>query len=205
MARKYGSKVSEEDLLNEILLDKVFFDESEGGVTFSGGEPLMQYKELISILKLSGEKGIHRAVDTSGHASAKVISEVAEHTDLFLYDLKNMDASTHEKFTGLDNRTILENADRLLDMGKEVIFRIPLVPGVNDTGDELKLYTQFFEERTDRFKEVHILPYHKIGSDKYRRLDMEYPLGNHLEPTKEQVNIVKQKFETSGVKVTIGG
>lgn len=205
MARKYGSKVDVKELMVEILQDKVFFDESEGGVTFSGGEPLMQHKDLIDILKLCGENGLHRTIDTSGYASEKVISEVAEHSDLFLYDLKNMDPSKHKEFTGVDNCVILENADTLLNLGKEVIFRVPLVPGINDSEEELKSYVKFFEKRADRVKEVHILPYHKIGSDKYRRLDMEYRLGSLLEPSKEQINFVKKEFETSGIQVTIGG
>jgi pyruvate formate lyase activating enzyme len=205
MAREYGSEVSDEDILTEILQDKVFYDESGGGVTFSGGEPLMQHKALIKLLEIAGEKGIHRTVDTSGYASEKVISEVAEHTDLFLYDLKNMDPNKHKDYTGVDNRKILENADSLLEMGKEVIFRVPLIPGINDGEEELMAYTHFFEKRADKFKEVHILPYHKTGSDKYRRLDLEYALRELMEPTQEQVNIVKQKFETTGLKVIIGG
>ncbi len=205
MARMYGTEITEEDLMQEIIRDKVFFEESGGGVTFSGGEPLLQYQELLSLLKLSGENNIHRAVDTSGYASEKVMREVALHTDLFLYDLKNMDPVKHKKFTGVDNERILKNADILLDMGKEVIFRVPLIPGINDAEKELKAYLHFFEKRADKFKEVHILPYHKIGSDKYRRLDLEYSLGDLMEPGKEHLNMIKQKFESAGIKVSIGG
>lgn len=205
MSRKYGTEIGEEELLSEILQDKVFFEESNGGVTFSGGEPLLQHKELLSILQLCGEKGIHRALDTTGYASATVLSEIAGHTDLFLYDLKNMNPELHNKHTGVDNKRILENADILLNMGKEVIFRVPLVPGINDSEEELNAYVRFFAERTEKFREVHILPYHKIGSDKYRRLEMDYPLGSILEPSQEQINLVKKKFETTGIEVNIGG
>ncbi len=205
MTRKYGSLIKEEDLMVEILQDKLFFEESSGGVTFSGGEPLMQYKQLISMLKLSGKNNIHRAVDTSGYASEKLISEVAGHTDLFLYDLKTMDPEMHKRSTGVDNSQILKNADVLLDMGKEVIFRIPIIPGINDSEKELDAYLRFFEKRIEKFKEVHILPYHKIGSDKYSRLNLEYPLGPIAEPKQEHIELIKQKFSISGIEVSIGG
>ncbi len=116
-----------------------------------------------------------------------------------------MDPDKHKEYTGVDNRKILENADSLLDLGKEVIFRVPLIPGINDGEEELKAYTHFFMERAEKLKEVHILPYHKIGSDKYRRLDKEYSLEKLMEPTLEQVNVIKEKFETTGIKVIIGG
>ena len=111
MTRVYGKKVEQEILIKELLNDRVFYEESGGGVTFSGGEPLSQHKELINLLKALGEIGIHRAVDTSGYAAPEIISEVAVHTDLFLYDLKLMDPEMHMKYTGVDNRLILKNAD----------------------------------------------------------------------------------------------
>ncbi len=205
MIRKYGYEIDDKVLMQELLQDEFFYEESGGGVTFSGGEPLMQHKQLLSMLKLAGKNGIHRAVDTSGFASEKNISEVAEHTDLFLYDLKNMDSDLHKKFTGVENSQILKNADLLLDLGKEVIFRIPLIPGINDSEKELDAFLHFFQKRTEKFREIHLLPYHKIGSDKYSRLNLEYPMGPIAEPTQEILTYVKQKFSISGIEVSIGG
>jgi pyruvate formate lyase activating enzyme len=205
MTRIYGKKVTHAVLLEEILKDKVFFQESGGGVTFSGGEPLMQSGELIKLLEATGREGVHRAVDTSGYAETEELMNVAEHTDLFLYDLKLMDPLRHKEYTGVDNRLILENADRLLQRGAEVIFRIPVVPGINDTEQELAAFLSFFRQREGQFREVHLLPYHKTGTHKYRRLDMEYDFGDLETPPDEKMQLLREQIESAGVQVTIGG
>lgn len=205
MARIYGKKVLHEALLEEILKDKVFFRESGGGVTFSGGEPLMQYRALLELLKDTGREGLHRAVDTSGYASKELLMRVAEHTDLFLYDLKIMDPGKHLEYTGVDNRLILGNADRLLEAGAEVIFRIPVIPGVNDTEKEISAFLDFFRKREGTFHEVHLLPYHKIGTGKYKRIDLEYQLNGMEAPREERMQHIKKEIEHLGLQVTIGG
>lgn len=205
MARKYGKQVDNFILVEELLKDRIFYEESGGGVTFSGGEPLMQHEVLTDLLKVLGDQGIHRAVDTSGHAAWEHLSAVAEQTDLFLYDLKLMDSDLHKKYTGFGNRLILDNAIRLLDMQKEVIFRVPVIPGINDTASEIAAMIAFLSEKRGRFNELHLLPYHRIGSDKYRRMNRDYLLKGVGSPNQEEMDKLKAKFETIGVKVTIGG
>lgn len=205
MNRVYGKKASVEEVLEEVLNDKVFYDESGGGVTFSGGEPLMQHEDLIELLKALGTLGIHRTVDTAGVSSPKIIEMVAEHTDLFLYDLKIMDPYMHKKYIGVDNLQILKNADLLLEKGSKVIFRIPLIPGVNDSDEELNSFLEFLSARKGKFSEVHLLPYHKIGSQKYNRMAMKYLLEELQEPSESYIEELKEIIEASGATVSIGG
>ena len=132
--KRSAAKLTARELLGEIQKDIPFYDTSGGGVTFSGGEPLLQAEFLIEVLKLCGDEHIHRAVDTSGYASYEILMAVAGHSDLFLYDLKMMDPAKHEKFTGVSNRLILDNLVRLARERIDLIIRIPLIPGVNDDG-----------------------------------------------------------------------
>jgi pyruvate formate lyase activating enzyme len=205
MTRIYGKKVTHTALMAEILKDKVFFMESGGGVTFSGGEPLMQSGALIELLEAAGREGLHRAVDTSGYADPETLLQVAEHTDLFLYDLKLMDPEMHKAYTGVDNRLILANADRLLQRGAGVVFRIPVVPGINDTTQEMAAFLSFFRQREGQFREVHLLPYHKTGSHKYRRLEKEYEFGDLETPGDARMQLLREQIESAGVQVTVGG
>ena len=205
MTRIYGKKVTHAALMEEILKDKVFYLESGGGVTFSGGEPLMQPGALIELLEAAGREGLHRAIDTSGYAVTEKLMNVAEHTDLFLYDLKLMDPEKHKVYTGVDNHLILSNADRLLQRGAEVIFRIPVVPGINDTDQEMKAFLSFFRQREGQFREVHLLPYHNTGSHKYRRLEKEYDFGDLETPGDDWMQLFREQIESTGPQVTIGG
>lgn len=203
--RIHGKEVTVEALLNEILRDRLFFEESGGGVTFSGGEPLLQFRDLVRLLEALGDHGIHRAVDTSGHAPWEHLETVADLSDLVLFDLKMMDAAMHKKYTGVDNTLILENADRMLDKGYNMIFRIPVIPGINDTGKEVDRFLQFLHDRKGAFTELHLLPFHRIGSHKYRRLEREYSFSDLEEPSDDSMQQLKLKFRSVGVEVTIGG
>ncbi|MFC2089306.1 glycyl-radical enzyme activating protein [Bacteroidota bacterium] len=205
MKRVYGKEISNEEVLVEMLKDQAFYDKSGGGVTFSGGEPLFQHKSLIHLLIALGKEGIHRAVDTSGYTSREIVLEAAEHTELFLYDLKIMDADLHKRFTGIDNRVILENAELLMERGAELIIRIPVIPGINDTEQELAAFTDFLSTRSNHIRQIDLLPYHSIGSDKYRRMDKEYELEELTEPTALWMEHLKGQMKTTGVPVSIGG
>lgn len=202
VTRVYGRKVGAGRLMDELLRDKVFFDSSGGGITFSGGEPLMQYQALLQMLSVAGAAGVHRAVDTSGFADEYVLMQVAEHTDLFLYDLKLMDPERHLEYTGVDNALILENADRLLNYDADVIFRIPVIPGVNDTEEEQLAFAKFLQQRQGLFSEVHLLPYHRTAVDKYRRLGKEYTMDALKTPPEEALQQFKGRLEEAGCKVS---
>ena len=126
------TELSTEEVINEIVKDLVFYDQSGGGVTFSGGEPLLQYEFLTSILQFCKKQNIHVAIDTCGFASPEIIDMISQYTDLFLYDIKIPDSRKHEEFTGVPNEIIHHNLQRLVELGKEVIVRVPLIPCVND-------------------------------------------------------------------------
>jgi pyruvate formate lyase activating enzyme len=203
--KTYGREIGHDALIHEILKDRLFFEESEGGVTLSGGEPLMQFDALLRLLEELGTHGIHRAVDTSGYAPAGQLMAVAAHTDLFLYDLKLMDPDRYRELTGVDNLLILQNADMLLDQAAELLFRVPLVPGVNDREEEIAALLEFLSARKGRFSGVSLLPYHRTGMDKYRRLEREYTLNDTEVPAEEFINALKEKIEAEGIAVNVGG
>ncbi len=203
--KTYGERLDLEKVMDTVLRDLHFYEESGGGITFSGGEPLMQYDALLSLLKMCKERGMHTAVDTSGFGKQDHFEKIAEYTDLFLYDLKNIDTDLHREFTGVDNKLILSNADFLLDRGARVIFRIPVIPGVNTPEDEMQRLFSFVEERKEKLEEVHLLPYHRIAESKYARLKMKKQLGQVEEPDASFMEELRKRFETTGLKVSIGG
>ena len=203
--KRYGKRINTRDLVTEILKDKAFFQESGGGATFSGGEPLMQPEPLVRILRELKSHDVHRTVDTSGHAERSVLEEVATETDLFLFDLKAMDSHLHEKFTGVPNELILENAEFLLEKGARLIFRIPLIPGVNDHSIELEAYRQYLSSRKDRVEAIHLLPYHRTGSHKYTRIDAEQQFYNVEESDSNTIDEIKDNYTLTGIPVVVGG
>lgn len=203
--KTYGADMDVDELLQAVLRDRVFYEESGGGVTFSGGEPLMQTEALLPLLSACKKEGLHITLDTSGQASREDFDRVLKHVDLFLYDLKNMDAGLHRKHTGVDNLRILENADFLLERGASLTFRIPVVPGVNTSDGEREALRIFLEERAAHLEEIHLLPYHRIADHKYRMLGMEPPSREIVEPGEDSLEDWKDYFGQTGLKVCIGG
>jgi len=199
-----GRKVNVDEVMDEIRKDVIFYDDSAGGVTFSGGEPLVQPEFLSSLLKACKREGIHTAVDTSGHVESKFISNIIEDTDLFLYDLKIMDNDEHRKYAGTSNKKVHNNFKLIVDAGKKVYIRIPVIPGITDTEENIKSMIKYIKS-FNSIKEINLLPYHKIGSHKYHRLGMKYKMDGVEKPSKEQMNRVQRQFEKSGYIVTIGG
>ena len=199
-----GRKVTAVELLVEIQKDIPFYDTSGGGVTFSGGEPLMQAEFLIELLGLCGGEQIHRAVDTSGYASPEILTAVAAHTDLFLYDLKMMDSAKHEKYTGVSNRLILDNLELLARRGVGLMIRLPLIPGVNDDADNLD-QTGAFLNRLPGIKKVDVLPYHDFQKNKYIRFGMDYGGMDTTMPSREMLSRARKHLESFGLEVAIGG
>lgn len=198
-----GTDMTPAEVLAEIEKDRIFYQESAGGVTFSGGEPLLQLEFLKEILRLCQEKDISTAVDTSGSCSWEALAEILEQVDLFLYDLKFIDSQKHKKYTGVDNSLLLDNLKELMEQGARVEVRFPLVPGINDSREDLLLLA-------DRLKELDhsrltVLPYHRTGIDKYRKLDREYRLAGLNEP---DLSYLEEKLEIlrgEGITVKIEG
>ena len=181
-----GRVASVPELLKEIERDVIFYDQSGGGVTLTGGEPLMQPRFSIELLRACQEHGIHTVLDTSGYAAWTVVEQAACHTNLFLYDLKLMDDARHRQFTGVSNRLILSNLQRLSTGGAHVIVRLPLIPGVNDNEHNLHLTRQFLAG-LPHLVGVEVLPYHDIAAAKYSALDLAYRLPDLPSPSAERV------------------
>ena len=199
-----GYKISVSELLREIENDVMFFEESNGGVTFSGGEPFMQFDFLMSLLKKCKSHDIHTCVDTTGFVKEEKILKVSGFTDLFLFDLKLMDNELHKKYTGVPNDIILSNLKKLDSIGSDIWIRYPMIPGIND--DESNIFRMLdFLSKLKKKPQINILPYHKIGSSKYKRFGIPYKMNGIREPEEQEVENVKILFENAGYKVVIGG
>lgn len=201
----YGERMEVDRLVETLLRDSHFYEESGGGVTFSGGEPLMQTESLVRLLEACKIHGLHTTVDTSGYANWEQFERIISLTDLFLFDMKNMDPKLHREYTGVDNGPILSNADKLLERGARIIFRIPVVPGINTSTSEVAGMISFLKERADKMTEVHLLPYHRIAENKYRRLNLEQGLSDVREPDEHMMRQLKEEFKHTGLEVIIGG
>lgn len=199
-----GRKVSSDYVMDIIKKDIPFYEESGGGVTFSGGEPMLQPGFLLELLKACGRERIHRTVDTAGHVDTATLMRVAEETDLFLFDLKMMDAERHRQYTGSSNRLILNNLKCLSRNGAAITVRIPLIPGVNDDDQNIDL-TGMFLRVLPEIQNVHILPYHDFQKDKYARFHTDYPAGDISLPSQEKLAAVKKRLEDFELIVDIGG
>ena len=201
---KIGSKMTTAEVMREIIKDRIFYDESGGGVTFSGGEPLLQADFLSELLMLCKKEGIHTAVDTCGYADQRTFNNIISKTNLFLYDLKLIDDVLHQKYTGVSNHLVHENLRNITKVGTPVHIRIPIIPTITDAEQNLAAILNFINS-FDNIKEVNLLPYHKIGSHKYQRLGMTYQMEGVDPPTNKKMNLIKEQFENSGYRVTIGG
>lgn len=199
-----GKEVSADECLREVEKDVVFYDQSGGGVTFSGGEPLMQPRFLETLLRGCRERSIHTAVDTSGHAEWTVFESIMDSTDLFLFDVKLADETEHRSRTGVGSERIRENLKKLHDAGANVIIRIPLIPSVTDTESNLMGIRALLDPLTN-IKDVHLLPYNTISTDKYRRLGKPHPIGQLQKQSPEQLTAMEAFFAGSGLAVKIGG
>lgn len=165
-----GKEYTPDEVIREILKDKAFYDNSNGGVTFSGGECMLQIEFLSEILKKCKENGIHTAVDTAGNVPWQYFERIREHTNLFLYDIKLFDSEKHRQYTGADNTLILDNLKRLFQRKANVSVRIPVIGGVNDSAEEMLKIRDFLQAYTP--VKIELLPYHDLGIHKYDALNM---------------------------------
>ncbi|NQU54877.1 MAG: glycyl-radical enzyme activating protein [Bacteroidetes bacterium] len=211
-----GANYDVKELLKIIERERVLFDQSGGGLTVSGGEPLMFPEFLIELLDACGEKNIHRTVDTSGFADTRVLLEVAKRTDLFLYDLKLMDSEKHKKWMGVSNQLILKNLKSLAETGANINIRIPLIKNLNADEKELTEMARFIAELPSnrpgletaspgKKTAVNFLPYHNIAANKYNKLGSKYNEFEMAEPSQEEQNMAISIFKEFGIEVEIGG
>lgn len=200
-----GKKMHVDEIMDIIEKERIFFDQSGGGVTFSGGEPLLHKELLIALLDECGKRGIHRAVDTAGNVKTETILEVAARTDLFLYDLKLMDPALHHQWTNAGNELILYNLKAIADTGADIIIRIPLIGGLNDSEENIRQTAEFIAGLAGNVKEVHLLPYHNIAKHKYAKLGREDGFEKLKEPDKNSQQNAIAIFAENGIIASIGG
>lgn len=197
-----GYEIDAPQLLSEILGDRIFFEESGGGVTFSGGEPCMQSDFLIEMLTLCRQNGIHTAVDTSGFVNKSVFEQIAKQTDLFLYDLKLVDELEHTKYTGVSVLPILENLYWLDSQKISYIIRIPIVPAITDTPENLFGLLSVLT-KLENCQRIELLPFHNISQHKYERFSIQNQLEHMLSMSAEMLNPVIEYFNKNGISVVV--
>ncbi|UCF63462.1 MAG: glycyl-radical enzyme activating protein [bacterium] len=201
---KVAWRVSISELLRELRKDLIFYEESGGGVTFSGGEPLIQPEFLHQLLLACKKENIHTAVDTSGYADWKTFQNILPDVDIFLFDIKILDPDRHKKFVGVSNKKILDNLDRLLQLGSRVIIRIPLIPGITDTETNLQQIADFLK-KYEEIERIDLLPYNMMGEDKYKKLNQKQNMVRLHHQSDYELKQIQSIFVPYGFEVNIGG
>ena len=198
-----GRTMTVSEIVAEIERDVVFFDESGGGVTFTGGEPLAQPELLEALLHACRQRRIHTTIETCGAAARDSVLRLGGLADLILYDLKILDPARHRHYTGARNRNILENLPALVAAGRPVVVRIPVVPGVNDGAAEVRAACDYLAPLA--VARVDLLAYHRAGAEKYRRLGREYRMEQTPAPTGAAMEAIAAQMEAVGIPVKIAG
>lgn len=191
-------------VMEEILKDMPYYRRSGGGVTLSGGEVLAQPEFAFALLSSCKEYGINTAIETTGYADFEIIRKIIPVCDLFLMDIKHTDSKKHELFTTKPNGLILENALKIAQSAKKLIIRVPVIPSFNDTEDEIYSIAKFAKSLPN-VSQMHLLPYHRLGYDKYIGLSRNYTMGEAEPPSKEHMQKLKSSAEKTGICVIIGG
>lgn len=196
-----GRRATVEELLSEVMRDSLFYKNSGGGLTVSGGEPLLQSEFLFELLKSAKAQGIHTCVETCGFADSETVTKIAKYTDIFLYDVKESDDDRHKELTGVPFSPILENLMLLNSLGAKIILRCPLIPDVNTREEHIANIAQIASS-LDNLLEINVMAYHLLGNDKYDALDMDNKMRGHAAMTVEQkehyVDLIREHFEKIG-------
>ena len=200
-----GRRMIVEEVMAEIREDLPFYDESGGGATFTGGEPLMQGAFLLELLCACKAEGIHTALDTSGYAARELVLEAGMLADVVLFDLKLADEARHRAATGVSCAPILENLAALAASGAAIALRVPLIPGINDAPGDLEAAAKVASSCRSAIRKVHILPYHSAAKGKYALRGQAYAMGDALPPGDEAARAAAAVFERAGMSATIGG
>jgi len=200
-----GELMTVDQVMAQIKKETMFMDKSEGGVTFSGGEPLLNHEFLIKMLDACGEEEIHRCVDTTGFASTATLLEVAKRADHFLYDLKMIDSEKHKKWTGVPNDIILKNLKILAATKVNMNIRIPLIKGINDDDKNIHESAKFIADLEGKKPLVNILPFHNIAEKKYEKLGQGYDKSDMDAPSQDRQDEILDIFKSYDVNAMIGG
>jgi pyruvate formate lyase activating enzyme len=207
--RVWGRSMQVSEVMQEVLADRDFYEESGGGLTLSGGEALLQADFAIALLKAAHAEGVNTCVETALNYAPSVLDRALPHIDVALCDLKHMDASAHREFTGVSNRRILANLQKVVAYGTPVVIRIPVVPTYNGTEENLRATAKFLAENLDgRINQVQLLPYRRLGVEKYASLGLEYPMASFEAPIREtwehDIRRFAEIMSSYGLKATPG-
>ena len=199
-----GRDVTVAEVMEEVERDRVYYDRSGGGMTLSGGESLAQPEFAPALLRAAKESGINTAMESAGFAKYEIIQRYLPYLDLYLMDIKHMNSEKHKAFTTQPNELILENAKKIARDAKKLIIRTPVIPTFNDSPEEIREIAKFAKS-LGTVEEMHILPYHRLGSDKYQGLGREYTLSHIEPPSKEHMNRLLEIVKSEGLRGQIGG
>lgn len=199
--RMIGKEMSTKEIVSELLKDIDFYDTSNGGVTFSGGEPLLHIDILYECIKELKKHGVHINIETSGYFNFENVSKLLPYIDLIYFDIKHLDSSIHKEFTGQGNELILKNLIKLNDIFETIEVRMPLIPNVNDSETHIKLLCKFLVE--NGFKSINLLPYHSMGNSKAIRIDHKEKLFKVKAHSKEEVDRIKYLFSQKSIKAIV--
>lgn len=199
-----GRDVTVGEVMNDVLKDMPYYRRSGGGITLSGGETMAQPDFAVALLSACKEYGLNTAIETTAFADFSVVERFLPVCDLFLMDIKHINSEKHKEFTTQPNELILENARKIAQRAKELVIRVPVIPTFNDTPEEIEAIAQFTKS-LNTVKQLHLLPYHRLGYDKYVGLSREYGMGDLPSPTKEHMNILLNAAKKHIDNVIIGG
>lgn len=200
---RYGRAMTVADVWDAVRRDRIFYDSSGGGITVSGGEPLLQAGFVRKLLELCRSERIDTCIETCGLADRQALLGVIPVTDHFLFDLKHMDPDTHNRYTGQSNDRILANAALIVEHGADVVFRQPLVPGINDSMENIEATAAFLSGLGRREAKLELMPYHRMGIGKYRALNMEYPMNGTEAAGDAMVESAKKAYLDRGIHCTV--
>lgn len=200
---KLGQEMTVAEVLAEVSKDEIFYQQSKGGVTLSGGEPLSQLEFAVEFLKRCQERGYHTTVDTSGFVPEAAFDAVLPYVDLFLYDLKLLDDDAHQRHVQAPAAPVLSNLRHLVEKGAQVWIRVPVIPTINDAPEQIRSIGALMQEL--KLKEIYLLPYHKMAEAKYQRMHLPYTISHIEEPTSEQMQELMEILRNLGLNVHLGG
>ena len=207
----WGKEMYVDQVVEEVLKEKSFYEECGGGITLSGGEILVQWKFARELLKKSKENHIHTCIESTLHRNWEIIDKILAYTDFIITDVKHMDPKKHVEYTGISNEMILENIKKVAEVGKPVLIRIPIIPNCNDSKENIKATAEFISESfkgKDTLKQVQLLRFHKLGKEKYDSIAMKWPLENFEEPSQEeyekQIRGLAEIMKAYGLPVAVG-
>jgi pyruvate formate lyase activating enzyme len=195
----YGKQMDADEVFDAVHRDKIFYQASGGGVTVSGGEALLQPQLVCNLFKKCRRAGIHTCIETSGYAAESALTQVLPYTDYILYDLKHLNSEKHRRYTGKPNALILSNAKIVAASGVETLFRMPLIPGINNDLQNIRETADFLHGLGDKALRIELMPYHRLGKGKYESLDRQYLLSGLLSPEPDKLEAVTKAFKANGI------